>query len=61
MNSTSKPTRRDFLIRSAAVASALPLVLHGLGRSAHAQDLPKLPLDNAQRRLTRMQREEGET
>ena len=48
MNSTSKTSRRDFLIRSAAVASALPLVLQDLGRVAHAQDLPKLPLDNAQ-------------
>lgn len=48
MNSTNKTSRRDFLLRSAAVASALPLVLHDLGRSAHAQDLPKLPLDNAQ-------------
>lgn len=41
-------SRRQFLVRSAAVAASLPLVLETLSRPAFAQDLPHLPLDNAQ-------------
>ena len=47
MSSELTNSRRAFLLRTAAVAGALPLVLHDLRRPAHAQDLPKLPLDNA--------------
>lgn len=48
MSQNIRDSRRRFLIRTAAVGAALPLVLHDIGRRAQAQDLPKLSLDNAQ-------------
>ena len=44
----SNPSRRRFLINTAVAVTALPLGAQLLGRSAWAQDLPMLPLDNAQ-------------
>lgn len=44
----SSPSRRRFLIDTAVAVTALPLGAQLLGRNAWAQDLPMLPLDNAQ-------------
>jgi hypothetical protein len=48
MNHPDTASRRRFLLGSAAIAASLPLVIRELGKPAAAQDLPKLPLDNAQ-------------
>ncbi len=48
MSSSPVSSRRRFLLGSAAIAASLPLVIRELGKPAFAQDLPKLPLDNAQ-------------
>lgn len=47
-DSTRAPSRRRFLLQSAAVLGAAPLFTRGVPGFAQAQDLPKLPLDNAQ-------------
>jgi len=44
----STPSRRRFLFNVAVAATALPLGARLLGNPAQAQDLPALPLDNAQ-------------
>jgi hypothetical protein len=43
----SNTSRRRFLIHAAVAVTALPLLARSIG-SAHAETLPKLPLDNAQ-------------
>jgi hypothetical protein len=40
-------SRRRFLVRTALVAATAPLAARLLSHSAHAQDLPPLPADNA--------------
>lgn len=48
MSTPSQSTRRRFLINAALSVSAIPLGARLLSGVAQAEDLPMLPLDNAQ-------------